>query len=74
MTVSATTKSVRPFLSPVGEAALSRLVADTEGWFPVAAGDEHPSQEDEALRRVREHRDAIREGKAAYEEWAATAA
>ena len=74
MTVSATKKSVRPFLSPVGEQALSRLVAETAGWFPVAAGGEHPSQEEEALRRVREHGRALREGLAAAREYAASVA
>jgi hypothetical protein len=64
---------VRPFLSPVGEQALSRLEACTAGWFPAAAGD-HPPQEDEALRRVREHRDALRAGLAEYHEYAASIA
>jgi hypothetical protein len=74
MTVSATKKSVRPFLSPVGEQALSRLEAETAGWFPVAAGGDYPSQEEEALRRVREHGSALRAGMAEYREYAASVA
>jgi hypothetical protein len=63
-----------PFLSPVGEQALARLVQETAGWFPVAAGGEHPSQEDEALRRVRETGSALRAGMAEYREYAASVA
>lgn len=65
---------VRPFLSPVGESALARLEARTSGWFPSASGGEDPSQEDEALRRVRESGSALRAGLAEYRDWARTAA
>lgn len=60
---------VRPFLSPVGTAALARLESVTAGWFPVAADGDYPSQEDEALRRVREHGNALRNGMAEYRAW-----
>lgn len=64
---------VRPFLSPSGAAALARLESATDGWFPAADGD-HPSQEDEALRRVRETGNALRAGMAECRDWARTAA
>lgn len=65
---------VRPFLSSAGSAALSRLEARTSGWFPVAAAGDSDPDVDEALRRVREHRDALREGLAAAREYAASVA
>lgn len=65
---------VRPFLSPVGEEVLDRLVLNTAGWFPAATGDGHPSQEDEALRRVRETGSALRAGLAEYRDWVGSAA
>jgi hypothetical protein len=49
---------------------IRRPQASNAGWFPSAAEGDHPSQEDEALRRVREHRDALREGLAAAREYA----
>jgi hypothetical protein len=57
---------VRPFLSPVGEAALNRLAS--------ATGTDSDPIMDEAYRRVRDHRDAIREGLAAARAYADSAA
>jgi hypothetical protein len=61
---------VRSCPSPAAKAALARIEARFDVWFPKANGDSDPDM-DEARRRVRENGRAIRAGLAEYREWVA---
>lgn len=76
MNRNALTPSIAPsFPMTVADQAAhekASFVRSDSGWFPTAA--DHPSQEDEAVRRVRESGRALRAGLAEYREFVGEAA